>query len=143
MATHPMFSKQVAAPSIRFEGHSADLAGVTEFFPKDNFRFNFLTAGMAWAVPVISLRGKLFIADAIVQNLDINRYFAATLKYGPGGRRRYVEITAEFLDALVNRASWSNDYRSSRDGHHRNEEIGALALALIDLLATVQAGVSK
>lgn len=80
-----------------------------------------------------------YIAGQIVANIlntDVRdvRYTYPAVKFGPGGRRIYVQVTEKLVDDILKHVDTRNDwYRSDRE-RNRGVEIEDFATLLIDFI---------
>ena len=126
-----------------FSKSTSSIKGITEVSVNGpSHEFN-RVSGFMNAPIIIAEAGGLraaFIAESCLKALQIDRHdlpTAKALRYGPGARRVFVQITEQTIDKI---SAAGRHARTSRNGTEYensiryNQDVQAFAIALIDLL---------
>jgi hypothetical protein len=126
-----------------FSKSSSDVKGITEVSVNGpSHEFNRVSGFMNAPIIIAEAGGlrAVFIAESCLKALQIDRHDLPTskaLRYGPGARRVFIEVTETTIDKI---SAAGRHARTSRNGTEfsnsisYNQDVQAFALALIDLL---------
>lgn len=125
-----------------FRKSPSAVRGITEV--QVSGRSREFTRVSGWGCPIIIAEAggmkAAFIAESCLKAVDFWPMMGAkgkSLRYGPGGRRVYVQITEEVVETFVKRGEHIRTSRNGKEFENDKEyaeDVRDFALALIDLL---------
>jgi len=120
-------------PHFTTDSYSSSCPGVTEIRTcGHNVTHHFDHVGNA--CQLIQVGARTYLANAVVDALGADRFGRTTIKYGPGGRRIYVLVNEELVDAILAHNEYMRCHAGARD-LARRDEVNAFALMLMGYLA--------